>query len=70
MNWQKTIRGKKREIYAILSGKPIKVFNKGDLLRDFTYIDDAVEVVLRVLDKASTPGAGFAADKPKKSTRR
>ena len=36
---------------AILAGKPIKVFNHGDMLRDFTYIDDIVEGVVRVLDK-------------------
>ena len=49
---------------AILSGRPIKVFNQGDLLRDFTYIDDIVEGVLRVLDKAATADAGFSASKP------
>ena len=35
---------------AILGGKPLKVFNGGDMTRDFTYIDDAVEAVLRVVD--------------------
>ncbi len=40
---------------AILKGKPIKVFNHGDMLRDFTYIDDIVEGVIRVLDKPATP---------------
>lgn len=35
---------------AILSGTPIKVFNNGDMLRDFTYIDDIVEGVLKVND--------------------
>jgi UDP-glucuronate 4-epimerase len=35
---------------AISSGKPIKVFNNGDMLRDFTYIEDIVEGTLRVLD--------------------
>lgn len=35
---------------AILHGRPIKVFNNGDMLRDFTYIDDIVEGVLRVVD--------------------
>lgn len=35
---------------AILRGRPIKVFNNGDMLRDFTYIDDIVEGVLRVID--------------------
>ena len=36
---------------AILDGKPIEVFNHGDMQRDFTYIDDIVEGTLRVLDK-------------------
>ncbi|MGH8221996.1 MAG: NAD-dependent epimerase/dehydratase family protein, partial [Woeseiaceae bacterium] len=36
---------------AILEGKPIQVFNHGDMKRDFTYIDDAVEATLRVLDR-------------------
>jgi UDP-glucuronate 4-epimerase len=40
---------------AILAGEPIKVFNHGDMARDFTYIDDIVEGVIRVLDKAATP---------------
>ena len=37
--------------HAILDGKPIPVFNHGDMQRDFTYIDDIVEGTLRVLDK-------------------
>ena len=36
---------------AILAGKPIKVFNHGDMLRDFTYVDDIVEGMVRVLDR-------------------
>jgi UDP-glucuronate 4-epimerase len=39
---------------AILSDKPIQVFNYGKHLRDFTYIDDIVEGVIRVLDKPPT----------------
>lgn len=35
----------------ILSGKPIKVFNNGDLYRDFTYIDDIVEGIVQILNK-------------------
>jgi UDP-glucuronate 4-epimerase len=35
---------------AILNGEPIKVFNNGDLARDFTYIDDIIEGVVRVVD--------------------
>jgi UDP-glucuronate 4-epimerase len=45
---------------AILAGDPIKVFNHGKMLRDFTYIDDIVEGVVRVLDKAATPSATSA----------
>ena len=37
-------------IDAILHDRPIKVFNNGDMLRDFTYIDDIVEGVVRILD--------------------
>ena len=36
---------------AILEGKPLQVFNHGDMQRDFTYIDDIVEGTLRVLDR-------------------
>lgn len=36
---------------AILKGKPIKVFNRGELERDFTYIDDITEGVIRILEK-------------------
>ena len=36
---------------AIVKGKPIEVFNRGDMQRDFTYVDDIVEGTLRVLDK-------------------
>jgi UDP-glucuronate 4-epimerase len=37
--------------HAMLQGKPIQVFNHGDMQRDFTYIDDIVEGTLRVLDR-------------------
>ncbi len=42
---------------AILKNKSIKVFNHGDMMRDFTYVDDVVEGVVRVLDKPATPEA-------------
>lgn len=35
---------------AILNDRPIKVFNNGDMLRDFTYIDDIVEGIVRIID--------------------
>ena len=37
---------------AILAGKPIKVFNNGHLSRDFTYVDDIIESVVRLMDHA------------------
>ncbi len=40
---------------AILANQPINVFNHGDMKRDFTYIDDIVEGVLRVTDRAAIP---------------
>lgn len=55
---------------AILENKPIKVFNHGQLRRDFTYIDDIVEGVTRILDKpaASNPDFDLAAPDPASST--
>ncbi len=37
---------------AIVAGEPIKVFNNGDMERDFTYVDDIVQSVVRLVDKA------------------
>jgi UDP-glucuronate 4-epimerase len=39
---------------AMLEGKPIRVFNHGEMQRDFTYVDDVVEAVVAVLDRAPT----------------
>lgn len=50
---------------GILAGRPIPVFNRGEMLRDFTYIDDIVEGVIRVIDQPATPnpaGADGATD--------
>ena len=44
---------------AILAGEPIRVFNHGRMERDFTYIDDIVEGVIRCLDKPATADPGF-----------
>jgi len=49
---------------AILKDRPIDVFNNGKMRRDFTYIDDIVEGVLRVLDKPATPCPGWSGDAP------
>jgi UDP-glucuronate 4-epimerase len=44
---------------AMMKGEPIDVFNNGDMSRDFTFIDDVVEGVIRVTDKAATPVEPF-----------
>jgi len=44
---------------AILEGRPIEVFNQGAMQRDFTYIDDIVEGVVRVLDRVAAPDPRF-----------
>ncbi|MBW2505199.1 MAG: NAD-dependent epimerase/dehydratase family protein, partial [Deltaproteobacteria bacterium] len=49
---------------AILSNKPIDVFNHGRMKRDFTYIDDIVEGVVRVLDKPATSNVAWSGDHP------
>jgi UDP-glucuronate 4-epimerase len=49
---------------AILEGRPIEVFNHGNMQRDFTYVDDIVEGVVRVLDRPARPQPGFDAMNP------
>ena len=44
---------------AILEGKPIDVFNYGNMKRDFTYIDDIIEGVVRVMDRIPEPNPGW-----------
>lgn len=53
---------------AILEGKPINVFNYGNHRRDFTYIDDIVEGVIRTLDKVAAPNPDWSGDKPDPAT--
>ena len=48
----------------ILAGRPIDVFNHGNHRRDFTYIDDIVEGVVRVLDKIAKPNPDWSGDAP------
>ncbi|MCK0511870.1 NAD-dependent epimerase [Aromatoleum buckelii] len=49
---------------AILEGRSIDVFNHGRMMRDFTYIDDIVEGVVRTLDRVAEPDPGFDALQP------
>jgi UDP-glucuronate 4-epimerase len=48
----------------ILEGKPINVFNNGNHSRDFTYIDDIIEGVVRVLDRIPEPNPDWSGDQP------
>jgi UDP-glucuronate 4-epimerase len=49
---------------GILAGEPIPVFNEGRMIRDFTYIDDIVEGVVRVLDQRAEPDPAWTGDDP------
>ena len=49
---------------AILQGRPIKVFNEGNLNRDFTYIDDIIEGIYRVMQRPATPDPNWNAHQP------
>ena len=53
---------------AILAGQAIDVFNYGHHRRDFTYIDDIVEGVIRVLDQVATPNPAWSSDAPDAAT--
>ena len=53
---------------AILEGRPIEVFNHGNMQRDFTYVDDIVEGVIRVVDRVATADAGYKTDMPDPGT--
>jgi len=53
---------------AILEGKPIDVFNHGRMRRDFTYIDDIVEGVIRTSDHTAAPNAAWNSDAPDPAT--
>ena len=53
---------------AIIDGRPIDVFNNGDMYRDFTYIDDIVEGVTRIIDKVPVGGSSWQGDASRKET--
>ena len=44
---------------SILKGEPIKIFNKGDMMRDFTFIDDITESLFRVINKEANSDSNF-----------
>jgi UDP-glucuronate 4-epimerase len=49
---------------AMLAGEPIQVFNNGRMVRDFTYVDDIIESLVRVLDKPAAPDPAFDPSSP------
>jgi UDP-glucuronate 4-epimerase len=53
---------------AILEGKSIDIFNHGNMRRDFTYIDDIVEGLIRVLDNIPGPNPNWSGDEPDTAT--
>ena len=53
---------------SILAGQPIDVFNYGNHQRDFTYVDDIVEGVMRCIDNPATPSAHWRGDQPDPGT--
>jgi UDP-glucuronate 4-epimerase len=53
---------------GILAGRPIPVFNHGEMVRDFTYVDDIVEGVIRTMDKPAAPAAAWSGEDPDPAT--
>ncbi|MGR0480234.1 MAG: NAD-dependent epimerase [Candidatus Electronema sp. V4] len=53
---------------AILEDKPVNIFNNGDMERDFTYIDDIVEGVFRLIDHLPVPNPAWSGDAPDSAT--
>jgi UDP-glucuronate 4-epimerase len=53
---------------AIVAGEPIDVFNHGDMMRDFTYVDDIIEGVTRVMKRPATPNPLWSGHEPNPGT--
>ena len=53
---------------GILAGEPIPVFNNGNMVRDFTYVDDIVEGVVRVIDNTAVPNPNWTGEAPDSAT--
>ena len=52
----------------IIEGKPIDVYNNGEMMRDFTYIDDVVEAISRLIEKPARPNLNWSGKKPDPAT--
>ncbi len=53
---------------AILEGEPIRLFNRGNMRRDFTYIDDVVEAIIRLVDRPPQGNPDWSGNSPDPST--
>jgi UDP-glucuronate 4-epimerase len=53
---------------GILAGEPIPVFNEGRMIRDFTYIDDIVESIVRITDRPATADSQWDSSNPSPAT--
>ena len=53
---------------AIINREPIKIFNNGDMIRDFTFVSDIVEGVVRVCDRVAEPDKDFNSESPTTAT--
>lgn len=53
---------------AILQGKPVRLFNDGKMKRDFTYVDDVTEALVRLLDRPAAPDPNWSAAAPNPAT--
>ena len=66
--WDRPDMALQKFAQAITRGKTIKVFNYGNHRRDFTYIDDIVEGVIRILDRPAPPNPDWSSEKPDSAT--
>ena len=55
---------------GILEGTPIQLFGGGKLVRDYTYIDDVVEAIVRILDRPARPNPAWMSEEPDPATSR
>jgi UDP-glucuronate 4-epimerase len=53
---------------AIVDGKPLRLFNNGNMRRDFTYVDDVTEAVVRLVDRVPIPDPAWSGDAPDPGT--
>lgn len=68
--WDRPDMALQKFAWAIVKGEVVKLFNHGKHRRDFTYIDDIVEGVIRVLDRPAPPNPNWSGEQPDAGTSR